>query len=481
MTAMADTPEDQAPGSAHVRLLKGRVHLQPGRPLEIIADDAIEAEEIKRINALSPAFGQTLGAYIDVSKKLLAGKYRDIAKIAPAHLRTTCDCWVLVCNDGIVLRWDRAPGDAPKVRVAVIPELPAEVSVLAPLFSERQVYCPLDIASFSLPADGPKMQMSTVDQVAGTTRDLVEMQYGLVVDWGKIRLQDVPSVGRPVPLVSVLNEFEVQLHGELLDADTEQRTGEQFVLRSRMRLPVGWESFQIYPPFRAQDWRPEVATSWAELDLLATAAGHSLREQQWGQIDPRAETRRQYAALLEEFESLLGGAEAPLQGFLEQHPELLSPTHTKMWRKLPFGQRITDFVFREPATDYLLVELEAPTRTLFRRDGQVHENLTHAIDQVSDWVRYIEDNQATVERELKLVGISNSVRSLVVIGRSSDLTESNQRKLRTILTPKLRILTYDQLLEAARASIENVLGPIWRTTGSTEVYYVSRPVAGSSE
>lgn len=479
---MADMSQDQASSRVRLRTFKGRVNVQPGRPLEIALDEALQAQEIERVETLSPCIGKTLRAYVDAAKQLLSEKYRDIAEIAPAYLRTPCDCLVLVCDDGIVLRWDRGASDPPKVRVAAIQGLPAEVSVLAPIFSERQVYCPLDVGSFILPEDGPKLQMKVVDEASGSVRNVVELQYGLVVDWGKIRLQDVPSVGRPVPLVSLLNEFEVQLLGELLDTDSEQRPGEQFVLRSRARLPVGWESFQIYPPFRPEDWRPEVAMSWAELDLLAAAAGHSLREQQWSQIDPRAETRRQYASLLEEFASLLNGPEAPLQAFLEQHPTLLSPTHTKMWRKLPFGKRVTDFVFREPGNDYLLVELEAPTRTLFRRDGQVHENLTHAIDQVSDWIRYIEDNRTTVEGELNLVGISNSPRSLVVIGRSADLTDSDKRKLRTIQErqPKLRILTYDQLLENARATVENVLGPIWRTTGSAEVYYISRPVAGSS-
>jgi hypothetical protein len=64
----------------------------------------------------------------------------------------------------------------------------------------------------------------------------------------------------------------------------------------------------------------------------------------------------------------------------------------RSWSKLRFGKRISDFVFREASGDYLLVELEKPARSLFRKDGQQHEELTDALDQVTDWRRYLEDN-----------------------------------------------------------------------------------------
>jgi hypothetical protein len=190
-------------------------------------------------------------------------------------------------------------------------------------------------------------------------------------------------------------------------------------------------------------------------------------------LDPRAETRRQYAALLTEFESLLQGPEEPLHQFLLKHPELISPTCVKFWSKVPFGATKSDFVFREPHNDYELVEIEAPSRQLFRQDGQQHVDLTHAINQTSDWVRYIEDNKRTVEGELGLSGISTNPRRLVVIGRSKSLTEENRRKLTTLQNdqPKLRVLTYDDLLAGARANLERILGPLTLTGQNVKLYF----------
>jgi hypothetical protein len=237
---------------------------------------------------------------------------------------------------------------------------------------------------------------------------------------------------------------------------------------------VGWQAIEIYPPLGDDYWKPEFAATWAERDILAIAAQRNLQEIQLNALDPRAETRRQYATLLAEFGRLLQGPEEPVHQFLRQHPEIISPTSDSHWSKLPFGtKKECDFVFREPHNDYQLVEIEKPDKQMFRRDGQQHENLTHAINQTADWVRYIEDNKRTVEHELGLTGISTSPRRLVVIGRTKSLTEENRRKLSTLQNdqPKLRILTYDDLLEQAKNNLEHILGPLSLTGENVKLYF----------
>ena len=71
---------------------------------------------------------------------------------------------------------------------------------------------------------------------------------------------------------------------------------------------------------------------------------------------------------LDEFEALLDGLEEPVHQFLKLHPELLCPTYERFWSKMAFGDRVSDFVFRESYNDYQLVEIEAPIRELFRKD-----------------------------------------------------------------------------------------------------------------
>jgi hypothetical protein len=213
------------------------------------------------------------------------------------------------------------------------------------------------------------------------------------------------------------------------------------------------------------------------LDLLASIFQKNLMASNLSSLDSRGATRKRYAALIEEFETLLAGPEEPVHQFLKSNPGLLCPTHDGWWSKLPFGQgegrKVSDFVFREPCNDYLLVEIEAPFRELFRKDGQQREELTHAINQITDWVQYIADNKPRVERELGLDGISTNPRTLVVIGRSASLTDENRRKLVTLQAQqnKLRILTYDDLIAAARANLERVFGPLAIRAENAEIYY----------
>jgi hypothetical protein len=145
---------------------------------------------------------------------------------------------------------------------------------------------------------------------------------------------------------------------------------------------------------------------------------------------------------------------------------------------LPFGDRFSDFVFREPHNDYLLVEIEAPIREIFRKNGQQREELTHAINQITDWIQYIADNKQKVEEKLGLSGISTNPRTLVVIGRSASLTEDNRHKLVTLQAQqnKLRILTYEDLIASARANLEQILGPLALQGQNVELYYYKEPL-----
>jgi 2-succinyl-5-enolpyruvyl-6-hydroxy-3-cyclohexene-1-carboxylate synthase len=123
--------------------------------------------------------------------------------------------------------------------------------------------------------------------------------------------------------------------------------------------------------------------------------------------------------------------------------------------------------------DYQLVEIEAPIRELFRRDGQQKQELTHAINQITDWVQYIQDNKQKVEQELGLYGISTNPRTLVVIGRSASLTIDNRRKLETLQAQqnKLRIITYDDVLSNAKESLSRILGNLDIQGHNLEIYY----------
>jgi hypothetical protein len=93
--------------------------------------------------------------------------------------------------------------------------------------------------------------------------------------------------------------------------------------------------------------------------------------------------------------------------------------------------------------------------------------------QIDDWLGYIQENRAKVESDLGLTGISATPRTLVVIGRSASLTEDNRRKL-TVMQgqrPRLLILTYDDLINRARANLEQHLGPLSIRAQNLAMYY----------
>lgn len=229
-----------------------------------------------------------------------------------------------------------------------------------------------------------------------------------------------------------------------------------------MALPVGWQAIEIYPLLGEEYWRSEYAKAWAQLDLLSAIAQRNAVENALLRLDGRGAARERYRKLFDELDGLLNGPEEPCHQFLKANPEILCPTRGAVWSKLRFGDHVSDFVFREPDNDYLLVEIEAPYRELFRQDGHPRQDLTHAIGQIDDWLSYIQDNKGKVESDLGLTGISVTPRTLIVIGRSASLTEGNRRKLTVMLSqrPRLSIMTYDELISRSKAQVENLLGPL---------------------
>lgn len=453
---------------------QGTVIVEAGKPLQF--GDAVETD--------SPASGEQHGsnliavalkAYRAAASALLDGKYACYAELAPLHLRSPGDIWILRCSDGVFVRYDATTQDGPKARSATTSQ---SLSEIAPQFSERMVYFgepPKQPAPSEL---GPKIVLGRTDAAGAMTEEL--LSFHPVVS-AKSQLpegfQIPPPPARPICLVSIQNELILQLGGSVVPADAPLGTDgpdvQRFITHSRLQLPVGWQAIEIYPLLGDEYWQPGYAATWAELDILSIALQRNLQETQLDALDPRADLRRKYGAHLAEFERLLDGPEEPVHQFLRQHPELISPTCDKNWSKVSFGATKSDFVFRETHNDYELVEIEAPDRQLFRLDGQQHENLTHAINQLADWVRYIEDNKRTVESELGLTGISTNPRRLVIIGRSKLLTEENRRKLTTLQNdqPKLRIQTYDDLLAGVRANLERILGPLSLTGQNMRVCF----------
>jgi hypothetical protein len=452
---------------------KGTVIVEAGKPLQF--RDAVEtASPPSTQQSGSFLIADVFKAYRAAAHDLLKGKYACYAEFAPQHLRNPSSIFVLQCSDGMFVRYDAAAQADARVRVA-----PTGMSLaqIAPQFSDHLIHFGGDLEPRDLGKDGPRLTMELKDP-SGAKKEIFTLHLGIFTS-GKLPdgFQIPKPPARPICLLAILNELTLQLGGIVVPASAPVQTDgsdvQQVIAHSRIQLPVGWLAIEIYPLLGDEYWKPEYAATWAELDILTIALQRNQHEAQLNALDPRAGLRRQYADLLAEFERLLQGPEEPVHQFLRRHPELISPTCEKYWSKVPFGSEVSDFVFCEPPNDYELVEIESPGRELFRKDGQEREELTHAIKQIRGWVRYIEDNKKTVETELGLTGISTNPRRLIVIGRSTSLTDQNRRTLTTLQNeqPKLRILTYDDLLAGARANLERILGPLSLKGENAKLYF----------
>lgn len=457
---------------------RGRLEVRGGQPLAFIEDPnpaELAPEPTPELREAASQVIATLKAYRDAAKNLLSGRYGDLRDFAPSHLREPCDITAICCKNGIIVRYDLGKEGATKIRGGAID---GTLTELAPKFSDSLLHFPLDRATYDPGQDGIRLEMARVDLQTGAMEPINTIRFVIL---GSLQFDPGVSIppppSRPPCLVSFTNELQLVMSGVVVPADPKS-TGNinktrDFLAQGTIKLQVGWQALEVYPAFQPEYWKPEFAALWAESDLLAAVARRQFAHAQLAAIDPNVPARRAFKAILDELVRLLNGPEEPAHQFLKQHPEIISPTHTAAWSKLPLGNRVTDFVFREPSNDYVLVEIESPLRDLFRKDGQQRQELTHAFNQIIDWRIFIENNLQRVREDIGLLGISSNPRSLIVIGRSAALTEEDRRKLATLQgqIPRLRILTYDELIQSSKAMAENLFGPLDITGENVEIFY----------
>jgi hypothetical protein len=448
--------------------------LRPGEPIQV--SDPIDVMDVDatQCSPLCAAMVETLKAHRKAARELIAGQYASVQDLAPPHLRVPCHIYVICCPDGVVVRYDAAGEEEPKVRYTDRYESLAEV---APYYSEHVIHVPDDPATYVPKHAGPSISQFFKNERGeeveiGRLHPVIYAPRSFPADFNL-----PPPPARPPCLASLHRELQIQMRGKVLEPNAPARAipagTDHFVAHGLISLNVGWQAVEIYPVLDEAYWRPEYAGVWAQLDLQYAIMQRNLVKSALHSLDGRVAARERYAKLLEQFETLLAGPEEPCHQFLKANPELLCTTHDAAWSKVRFGERVSDFVFREPCNDYLLVEIEAPHRNLFRKDGHPRHALTHAMSQIDDWLAYIQENKAKVERELDLFGISATPRTLVVIGRSASLTEKNRGTLSVLQSqrPRLTIMTYDDLINRARAHLERHFGPLSIRAQNLDVYF----------
>ena len=140
--------------------------------------------------------------------------------------------------------------------------------------------------------------------------------------------------------------------------------------------------------------------------------------------------------------------EQALHEFLMSCPIILGANWDIVESEVRFGASYrADLVLRanRAMPTVRLVELERPNHRLFTKSLREAHEVTHAVQQVNDWIRYCRQHP-----EDPVIGASHGVSpdGLIVIGRSRYLTERERVTLAHNNQGRdVKVITYDELLD----------------------------------
>jgi hypothetical protein len=224
-----------------------------------------------------------------------------------------------------------------------------------------------------------------------------------------------------------------------------------------------WYSFTAARGFSGPLWSEEQAAFRATWDVLAHVAAPSLgiaaEELSAPGVDAPRRAFSAFETVAKGFQELIESSvlEAPLQEYLTENPALLTLEAARVFPKLKLGDDyITDFVLELGDQQYILVEIEAPTRMLFTKSGYTARELNHAVQQVEDWLQWVDDSAPYIRN--KLPGISEPD-CWVIIGRrlrDKKLEAKWRRHQRTLARSRIVLLTYDDVLDRAMRQLANL-------------------------
>jgi hypothetical protein len=117
--------------------------------------------------------------------------------------------------------------------------------------------------------------------------------------------------------------------------------------------------------------------------------------------------------------------EVALQGYLETHPQSIVANKyilgNAVIRKFPLGRDfVTDFAYVESQSGraYLhMIEIEDSSKLIFTKKHQFTEEFNQALQQVKDWLYWVEGNRTAVFNSLEPLRASTNASILAYTGR----------------------------------------------------------------
>lgn len=159
---------------------------------------------------------------------------------------------------------------------------------------------------------------------------------------------------------------------------------------------------------------------------------------------------------LQEFEKVINNSktEEEIQVFIEKNPitlAFLTPVHLKA-KAAATAKYKTDFALLNQKGELVLIEIEKSDTPLFTKTGTQHSKLTHAYDQVGNWLREARKNKLGLVDDLSIGGVNiesvTDIKGIVIAGRTLDEYSGHIEKLHA--RSDILFFTYDDLLKALR-------------------------------
>lgn len=149
--------------------------------------------------------------------------------------------------------------------------------------------------------------------------------------------------------------------------------------------------------------------------------------------------------------------ERSLHQFLLKNPIVLDPYVQEIMSEVRLGAdyRI-DLIIQYQFNDkrILLVELERANIPIFTSRGRPTAHVTHAIQQVEDWLRWWVENPEKIPIRLDK---STPPLGLVIMGRDKDMDSLLRRRLLHLnQNRRVQLITYDDLLDRVENLIRNL-------------------------
>ena len=135
--------------------------LRPGQPIQVT--EPVEGADARELSPLCAAMVETLRAYRKAGRELVEGQYASVRELAPPHLRVPCHIYVVCCPDGVIVRYDAAGEEEPKVRGSC-PDPHESLAEMAPAFSEQVIYVSDDPETYVPKHEGPGFILNRRDE-----------------------------------------------------------------------------------------------------------------------------------------------------------------------------------------------------------------------------------------------------------------------------------------------------------------------------